>query len=225
MHPSLPIGPAPAPASAAGDMRGDFRKFACRASAMNGSAMSMARKIARIFGTKTSVVSWICVSACSSDMATPTTRPTSIKGAETRTSVSIASRATSMTSDPVIGGSSDRHLQHIFVGCDHLVAHRHERLERGFGFGDRVTTSVMLASRLRASRYCRAGGSRNARWCLWRIPSRRRSRAADMAGAGALQGQRSCGQFALEIRRRQVLGLIIGVSALATFSARTCWRA
>ncbi len=39
------------------------RKFECNASAMNGSATRRARKIARIFGTKTSVDSWICVSA------------------------------------------------------------------------------------------------------------------------------------------------------------------
>ena len=37
----------------------------------------------------------------SSETATPTTRPTSISGAETINSVSIASRATSNTSGPV----------------------------------------------------------------------------------------------------------------------------
>ena len=35
-------------------------------------------KIARIFGTKASVISWICVSAWNSEMATPTASPTSI---------------------------------------------------------------------------------------------------------------------------------------------------
>ena len=48
---------------------------ACSVSAMNGSAISSATKIARIFGTKTSVISWICVSAWNSEMATPTARP------------------------------------------------------------------------------------------------------------------------------------------------------
>ena len=69
---------------------------------MNGSATSMATKIARIFGTNTSVISWICVSAWNSEMTTPTTSPTSISGAETSTSVMMASRATSRTSGPVI---------------------------------------------------------------------------------------------------------------------------
>jgi hypothetical protein len=54
---------------------------------MNGSAINSAIKIARIFGTKAMVISWICVSACSSEMATPTARPTSITGAATRISV------------------------------------------------------------------------------------------------------------------------------------------
>ncbi len=69
---------------------------------MNGSASTMVMKIARIFGTKTRVISWICVSAWTSEIATPTTRPTTISGDETRTMVQIASRATSSTSGPVI---------------------------------------------------------------------------------------------------------------------------
>ena len=42
---------------------------------MNGSAISMATKIARIFGTNTKVISWIWVSAWNSEMATPTDQP------------------------------------------------------------------------------------------------------------------------------------------------------
>src|SRR5262245_57786156 len=123
----------------------------CRLSAMNGSATSMATKIARIFGTKASVISWIWVSAWTSDMTTPTMSPISISGLETITSVRIASRATSSTSDPVMaqtsaslaGGrqrgrsSSDRHPHDLFVGLDHAVAHRDERLDRHFGFRHR----------------------------------------------------------------------------------------
>ena len=74
----------------------------CNTSAMNGSASSMATKIARIFGTNTSVISWIWVSAWNSEMATPTTSPTSISGLATSTSVMIESRATSSTSGPVM---------------------------------------------------------------------------------------------------------------------------
>ena len=77
----------------------------CSASAMNGSAISMATKIARIFGTNTSVISWIWVSAWNSEIATPTASPISISGLDTSTSVKIASRATSSTSGPVISRS------------------------------------------------------------------------------------------------------------------------
>src|SRR3954469_3663405 len=127
---------------------------------MNGRASSMATKIARIFGTKTSVISWICVSAWNSEITTPTTRPTIISGLETRTNVMIASRATSSTSGPVMaspgdltdvcraacfrgepaGGllrRSDRHLHDLLVGGDDLVAHRHQCGDGGLGFGDR----------------------------------------------------------------------------------------
>jgi hypothetical protein len=38
---------------------------ACSLLDMNGSAISSDTKIASIFGTKTMVTSWICVSACS----------------------------------------------------------------------------------------------------------------------------------------------------------------
>src|SRR5437762_13811341 len=109
---------------------------------MNGSANSMVTKIARIFGTNASVISWICVNACTSEIATPTTRPTSISGDETSTMVQIASRATSSTSLPVIANSPtrtqrlDRHPHDVFVGLDHFVAHRHQRFDRNLGFGD-----------------------------------------------------------------------------------------
>src|SRR3954451_14342272 len=71
-------------------------------SAVNGSASSNATNIARIFGTKTSVGSWIWVSAWNSDTTTPTTRPATISGEDTTTMVQIASRATSRVSGPVI---------------------------------------------------------------------------------------------------------------------------
>ncbi len=44
-------------------------------------------KIAKIFGTKAIVISWICVRACNSEMATPTASPTSITGLATTMSV------------------------------------------------------------------------------------------------------------------------------------------
>src|SRR5437899_5220782 len=69
---------------------------------MNGKASNNVTKIARIFGTKISVCSWIWVSAWNSDTTTPTTRPTTISGDDTTTMVQIASRATSRVSGPVI---------------------------------------------------------------------------------------------------------------------------
>src|ERR1700761_6757270 len=112
---------------------------------MNGSANNNVTKIARIFGTKTSVCSWICVSAWNSDTTTPTTRPTTIKGDDTTTMVQIASRATSRVSAPVISSTplyqasrnSDRHLQNVFVGRDHLVADRHQRRNLDVGLRHR----------------------------------------------------------------------------------------
>src|SRR5258708_13145991 len=84
-------------------IRDDIRiMWLCSESAMNGSANSSVTKIARIFGTNTSVCSWICVSAWNSDTTTPTTRPTTISGDDTTTMVQIASRATSRVSAPVI---------------------------------------------------------------------------------------------------------------------------
>src|SRR3954470_8457550 len=72
---------------------------------MNGNASNNVTKIARIFGTKISVCSWIWVSAWNSDTTTPTTSPITIKGDDTTTMVQIASRATSRVSAPVILGS------------------------------------------------------------------------------------------------------------------------
>src|SRR3977135_840401 len=69
---------------------------------MNGNASTSVTKIARIFGTNTSVCSWIWVSAWNSDTTTPTTSPTTISGDDTTTMVQIASRATSRVSAPVI---------------------------------------------------------------------------------------------------------------------------
>ena len=72
---------------AADDAGGDPQHLGVHFSAMNGSAISNDMKIARIFGTKAMVISWICVSACSSEMATPTAKPTSMTGAETMMSI------------------------------------------------------------------------------------------------------------------------------------------
>src|SRR5262249_15151474 len=82
-------------------------------------------------------------------MMMPTASPTSISGLATNTNVTIASRATSSTSGPVIvhysprsaPPKSDRHLQDVLVGLDHAVAHRDQRLDRDLGLryrGDHI---------------------------------------------------------------------------------------
>src|SRR5215471_18846916 len=99
-------------------------------------------------------------------MATPTASP-SISGLATSTSVTIASRATSSTSGPVMGTSlsfplpargrrekncrSDRHLHDLFVGVDHLVANRDQGVDCNLGFGNRGddVDDVSLAGRHR----------------------------------------------------------------------------
>src|SRR6202163_1405164 len=84
-------------------IRDDIRIiWLCSESAIKGSASSRVTKIARIFGTNTSVCSWIWVSAWNSDTTTPTTRPTTMSGDDTTMMVQIASRATSRVSAPVI---------------------------------------------------------------------------------------------------------------------------
>src|SRR5690348_8072790 len=101
-------------------------------------------------------------------MTTPTTRPTSMTGAETTTNVMMASRPTSRTSGPVIflvapALASDRHLHDVLIGGDDLVAHRDHRVDRdlrlrhrgddvdhvGFAGGDRAGLHLGLLPRLR----------------------------------------------------------------------------
>src|SRR5215469_13715652 len=84
---------------------------------MNGRANISVTKIARIFGTNTSVCSWICVRAWNSDTTTPTKRPTTIKGDDTTTMVQIASRATSRVSAPVILQLAVSSFAVVILGC------------------------------------------------------------------------------------------------------------
>src|SRR6185437_2119741 len=86
-----------------------------------GRVMSRTTKIATIFGTKTSVISWICVSACSRPMPRPTTSAVIIAGAMTSSSTRMEERAKSMESDAVMV-PSDRH---VHVGLVGDLARRH----------------------------------------------------------------------------------------------------
>src|SRR5262245_58986901 len=137
-------------------MRAAIRSIsACSFSAMNGNATINDKKMARIFGTKAMVISWICVSACRREMAMPTASPTSITGLATTISVTMASRDTSRTSGPVIFVANlDRHLHDVFVGLNHAIAHGDDSVNRDFGLGngrdnvDKVPFSAHGSARL-----------------------------------------------------------------------------
>src|SRR5215470_3200166 len=109
---------------------------------MNGSNSKPPMNMAAIFGTNTSVISWICVSACRKPMVRPTTRAIASRGPATTKVVHNPSRMISMTSASVMilplltnqpRSRSDRHPHDFLVGRDHLVAHRDGRLQRDFG--------------------------------------------------------------------------------------------
>src|SRR5215469_13169616 len=132
------------------------------ASPANGSARSRTKKIVTIFGTKTRVISWICVSACRRPTPRPTTSAASMAGAEISSSTQMASRAKSMVSAAdidvsfVVGEAfefsrrSHRHLHDRLIGPDHLVADGHDSIERELGGIDRVddVDNVGLAGHL-----------------------------------------------------------------------------
>src|SRR5688500_8161004 len=103
---------------------------------MNGSIRIMAAKTARILGTKISVCSWICVSACKSETTKPTIRATSMSGAPTLRNVTMPSRAMSRMAAPVMAAPSDRHAHDFLIRRDDTVTHGDEGLEGRLAFGD-----------------------------------------------------------------------------------------
>src|SRR5262245_56652861 len=104
-----------------------------------GSAIRSTRKIARIFGTKTSVISWTWLSAWSRPMVTPTMSAVSMPGAASTSSSQMDSRAKSMVSAPVIlSFALNGHLHDVLVGGDDAVADRHHRFQGQLGRGDRI---------------------------------------------------------------------------------------
>src|SRR6185312_11716126 len=108
---------------------------------MNGSSSTPPMNMAAIFGTNTSVISWICVSACRKPMVRPTTSAIASSGPATSTVVHSPSRMISMTSASVIllriprrtSPILDRHPHDFLVRRDHLVAHGDGGLQRNFG--------------------------------------------------------------------------------------------
>src|ERR1700679_1198048 len=102
-----------------------------------GSGMRSTMKIAMIFGTKTSVCSWICVSACRRPMTRPTASAVIMAGAAISSSTQMASRAKSIVSAGVmnlslewrVAKTSDRHLHDVLIGRDDLVADGDDRIE------------------------------------------------------------------------------------------------
>src|SRR5271154_666262 len=113
-----------------------------RVPSMWGSRTIRESMITMIFGTKVSVISWIWVSACSTEMQRPTTSASSITGAPILSatmiaSLPISSMSLAFTGDPLPPRRSDRHLDDVLVGGNHLVPHRDHGLQRGIGVGER----------------------------------------------------------------------------------------
>src|SRR6201996_86997 len=99
----------------------------------NGKVMRSTRKMAMIFGTKTSVISWICVSAWIRPMPIPTMSAMIMAGAAISRSTQMLSRAKSMESAGVMCSlGSDRHLHDGLVGLDDLVADGDDGIQRDF---------------------------------------------------------------------------------------------
>src|SRR5579859_7434083 len=88
---------------------------------MKGRKISSTRRTVSTFGTKVRVISWICVKAWKIETMRPTARPDSKGGAATFTMTSMPDRASSMSSDSVTCRSSDRHLQNVVIGGDHVA--------------------------------------------------------------------------------------------------------
>src|SRR5689334_20322805 len=159
-----------------------------------GSAIRRTKKIARILGTKTRVISWIWVSACSRPMATPTTSAVSMPGAASIRRTQMDSRAKSMVSAPVISFFRlDRHFHDVLVGGDHAVADGHHRFESELGRGDSVDDADEIALPGRALRGGGFTGAHRADGGVQRIGERLleggRADPADGGDAGLIAGR------------------------------------
>src|SRR5262245_11374426 len=91
-----------------------------RVAPISGRKISRAAKITRIFGTNTSVISWIWVSAWKKAMTRPTTSPAIIAGAHMMTVVQRASRPKSRTSRPFMAAPSKMVFRALTLANDWL---------------------------------------------------------------------------------------------------------
>src|ERR1700730_9759030 len=108
-----------------------------RVCSMNGSSASSETRMTSTLGTKVSVISWICVSACRKAMPRPTASAISMIGAPSFNETTMVSCAMSMTSVGLIRlRASDRHLRDVLVGGDDFVAQRDHGLQRKLGVVD-----------------------------------------------------------------------------------------
>src|SRR6201995_1677178 len=99
-----------------------------------GSATSSTTKMATILGTKTSVCSWIWVSACNRPMPRPTTSAVIMEGAMISSSTRMAERAKSMVeAGSIFSLVLNRHVHDGLVGLHDLVAHGHHGIQGQFG--------------------------------------------------------------------------------------------
>src|SRR3546814_168628 len=103
---------------------------------MNGVATAITTRIATIFGTKVSGISWTCVRACSRAIPTPTIIATANAGAAIISAVQMPSRNRSMASVSLIAALGrcrlNRHPQDFLIGLHHLVANGDCRVQGQF---------------------------------------------------------------------------------------------
>src|SRR5690606_36951016 len=99
---------------------------------MKGADITATRRMAPIFGTKVSVISCTCVSACRSAMEMPTIMPAASMGEVTRKAVHTPSRTMSLASASFITRASDRHPHDFLIGTRQLVPNSDSWLLRDF---------------------------------------------------------------------------------------------
>src|SRR5690348_15134685 len=104
---------------------------------MKGRKSMSEIRMTNIFGTKVSVISWICVKACRKAMARPMTSARSMIGAPSLSVTMIVSCARSTASAAFTRTilRSDRQSGDILIGLNDTVAHRDDRLQDDLGIG------------------------------------------------------------------------------------------
>ena len=98
--------------------------------------------IARSFGTKVSVISWIEVSACTNPIDTPVTKAAVSTGMEIRTA--IQSPCLRVSKKTISLAISDGHPQDFLIGLNDLVADRYGGLYGKFCLSQSLNKRVWV---------------------------------------------------------------------------------